>query len=167
MTSKQRNRTNLQQILLGRRLLLSRLISLGSLPLLLPSPSTALYADQASPPPVASLQQKFMDHAFEMKQKAMDWGDQPYGAIVVKGDEIVGEGPSRVIIDQDPTAHAEMVAIRNAAHRLGSRDLNGCIMFSTSKPCRMCETGSYWAGIDQFYYSAGIVNGGTPRYASC
>lgn len=108
-----------------------------------------------------------MDHAFKMKQKAIDSGDQPYGAIVVKDDEIVGEGPSRVIVDQDPTAHAEMVAIRDAAHRLGRRNLNRCVIYATSRPCRMCETASYWANIDQFYYSAGIVNGGTPQYSSC
>lgn len=108
-----------------------------------------------------------MDYAFTMRQKAIESGDQPYGAIVIKDNQIIGEGPSRVIVDQDPTAHAEMVAIRNAARRLSSRDLSSCLMFSTSKPCRMCETACYWAGIDQFFYSSSIVDGGVPQYSAC
>ena len=167
MATKKGNSNNLQNVLIARRFLLSRLISFGSLPFLLPSVPTVAHADQASGEPTNPSWQTFMDQAFVMKERAVDSGDQPYGAIVVKGDEIVGEGPSRVIVDQDPTAHAEMVAIRDAASRLGSRDLSGCVMFSTSRPCRMCETASYWAGIDQFYYSASMVDGGSPQYSSC
>ncbi|MDJ0957152.1 MAG: nucleoside deaminase [Arenicellales bacterium] len=140
---------------------------MSSLPFVLSNLPAALSADQGLIPPVDDLQKKFIDYAFAMRQKAIDSGDQPYGAIVVKDGEIIGEGPSRVIVDQDPTAHAEMVAIRNAAQRLNSRDLNSCIMFSTSKPCRMCETASYWAGIDQLFYSSQIVSGGAPQYSSC
>ena len=157
----------LQQILLKRRFILGRLLSLSSFPLILSSLHTALHADQGMALPVDARKKNFMGHAFAMRQKAVESGDQPYGAIVVKGNQIIGQGPSRVIVDQDPTAHAEMVAIRNAAQQLNSRDLNGCLMFSTSKPCRMCETASYWAGIDQFFYSSSIVNGGAPQYSSC
>ena len=157
----------LQQILLKRRLILTRLLSMSSLPLFLSSSPAALHADQERSQPVNALHKGFIDYAFAMKQKAIESGDQPYGAIVVKGNQIIGEGPSRVIVDQDPTAHAEMVAIRNAAHRLKSRDLSGCVMYSTSRPCRMCETANYWAGIDQFYYSANVVDGGVPKYSLC
>ena len=147
--------------------MLGRLLSLSSLPVfLLPLP-TALHADQKPAQPVDALQKKFMDYAFAMRQKAIESGDQPYGALVIKNDQIIGEGPSRVIVDQDPTAHAEMVAIRNAAQQLNSRDLSGCLMFSTSKPCRMCETASYWAGIDKFFYSSKVVDGGAPQYSAC
>ena len=157
----------LQQILLKRRFMLGRLLTLSSFPLVLSSLPTVLRADQGLTLPLDALQKKFMDYAFAMRQKAIESGDQPYGAIVVKGNEIIGQGPSRVIVDQDPTAHAEMVAIRNAARHLNSRDLSSCLMFSTSKPCRMCETASYWAGIHQLFYSSSIVDGGAPQYSSC
>jgi tRNA(Arg) A34 adenosine deaminase TadA len=90
-----------------------------------------------------------MSRALEMKRVAMEAGDQPYGAIVVKNDAVVGEGPSRVVTNQDPTAHAEMEAIRDAARQLGTRDLSGCIIYATSKPCRMCATASYWANLSR------------------
>jgi len=85
----------------------------------------------------------------------------------VKGNEIVGEGPSRVVTNQDPTAHAEVVAIRDAAKRLGARDLGECILYGTSQPCRMCETAAYWARISRFVYGADMVDGGAPTYTSC
>ena len=157
----------LKHILLRRRFILGRLLSLSSLPVFLMSSPTALHADQKPAQPIDALQKKLMNHAFAMRQKAIESGDQPYGAIVVRDNQIIGEGPSRVIVDQDPTAHAEMVAIRNAARLLNSRDLSGCVLISTSKPCRMCETASYWAGIDQFLYSSEIVDGGAPQYSAC
>lgn len=110
---------------------------------------------------------KFMEHAFEMKAIASDSGDQPFGAVIVKDEEIVGRGPSQVLVNQDPTAHAEMVAIRDAANRLGTADLSGCTLYSTSKPCRMCETAAYWAGLERSYYTAEIIDGGPPGYSSC
>ena len=162
MTSTSNDKT-----LLRRRVILGRLLSLSSLPVFLLSSPTTLHAEQKSVQPADAIQKKFMDHAFAMRQKAIESGDQPYGAIVIKGNQIVGEGPSRVIVDQDPTAHAEMVAIRNAAKLLNSRDLSGCVLISTSRPCRMCETASYWAGVDQFFYSSQVVNGGAPQYSAC
>lgn len=109
----------------------------------------------------------FMAKAFEMKRLATESGDQPYGAIVVKDGAIVGEGPSRVISNQDPTAHAEMEAIRDAARRLGSRDLGGCTVYATSRPCRMCETAAYWANVRYIYYGDSLDGGGPPTYSSC
>ena len=109
----------------------------------------------------------FMSRAESMKQLAVEAGDQPYGAIIVKDGEIVGEGPSRVVTHGDPTAHAEIEAIRDAARRLGTRDLSGCVMYGTSRPCRMCETAAYWANLSRFVYGAGKVDGGVPTYSSC
>ena len=109
----------------------------------------------------------FMSRAESMKQLAVEAGDQPYGAIIVKDGEIVGEGPSRVITHGDPTAHAEIEAIRDAARRLGTRDLSGCVMYGTSRPCRMCETAAYWANISYFYFGEELNDGGRPRYSSC
>ena len=111
--------------------------------------------------------EELMEHASNMKRIAVDAGDQPYGAVVVKDGHIVGEGPSRVVTRRDPTAHAEMEAIRDAAKRLGTRDLSGCTIYATSKPCRMCETAAYWANLSRIYYSASLTDGGSPRYSSC
>ena len=83
--------------------------------------------------------QAFVDKAFEMKQLAEQAGDQPYGAVIVRGEEIVGFGPSRVNTRKDWTAHAEREAIRDAQARLGRRELADCVMYSTSRPCGNCE----------------------------
>ena len=112
-------------------------------------------------------QTAFMIKAFEMKQIAIDTGDQAFGAIIVKKEAIVGLGPSRVIVNHDPTAHAEIEAIRDACRNLKTNDLTGCALYSTSRPCRMCETAGYWAHISRFYFGANQVDGGTPQYASC
>ncbi len=116
---------------------------------------------QGSPSP------SFMEHALSMRRRAVDAGDQPYGAVVVKDGRIVGEGPSRVVTNRDPTAHAEMEAIRDAAKRLGTRDLEGCVIYATSKPCGMCEAAGYWARISRMYFSEAVTDGGPPRYPSC
>ncbi len=111
--------------------------------------------------------EKWMTRAEEMKRNAIVVGDQPYGAVVVKDGRIVGEGPSRVITDHDATAHAEMEAIRDASKRLRTGNLSGCVLYATSKPCRMCETAAYWAGISRFVYGSGLTDGGAPAYSSC
>ena len=108
-----------------------------------------------------------MDHALAMKRRAVEAGDQPYGAVVVKDGRVVGEGPSRVVVSPDPTAHAEIEAIRDAAKRLGTRDLAGCVIYATSKPCGMCEAASYWARLSRIYFSEAMTDGGPPRYPSC
>lgn len=113
------------------------------------------------------LAKRWMARAEEMKRNAIVIGDQPYGAVVVKDEQIIGVGPSRVITDHDATAHAEMVAIRDASKRLGTKDLSGCVLYATSKPCRMCETAAYWAGISRFVYGSGLTDGGAPAYSSC
>lgn len=105
----------------------------------------------------------FMERAFEMRRRAIERGDQPYGAIIVKEGRIVGEGVSAVVTDNDPTAHAEMQAIRDAARRLGARDLTGCEMYGTSRACPMCEAGAYWARIARMYYGTSIADAGAPR----
>ena len=104
-----------------------------------------------------------MERAFEMRRLAVERGDQPYGAVIVKADRIVGEGASAVVTDNDPTAHAEMVAIRDAARRLGSRDLSGCEMYGTAPACPMCEAAAYWARVTRLLHGATIVDAGAPR----
>lgn len=105
----------------------------------------------------------FMERAYEMRQAAIDLGDQAYGAVIVRDDLIVGQSWSRVVIDGDPTGHAEMAAIRDAARRLGSRDLSGTMMYSTSRPCPMCEAAAYWANIDGMIHGQNLNEAGAPR----
>ncbi len=105
----------------------------------------------------------FMDRAFDMRRIAVDRGDQAYGAVVVLNDRIVGQSWSRVVIDGDPTGHAEMAAIRDAARRLHSRDLREAVMYSSSRPCPMCEAAAYWAGIGQLVYGRDLNSAGRPR----
>lgn len=104
----------------------------------------------------------FIQRAFEMRQLAIDHGDQSYGAIIVRDNIIVGQSWSRVVIDRDPTAHAEMAAIRDAARRLMSRDLTGLQIYSSSRLCPMCEAAAYWAGIDEMVYGEAITHAGPP-----
>ena len=104
-----------------------------------------------------------MRRAQALRDEALRNGDQAYGAVVLRGSEIVGAAPSRVVTNTDPTAHAEMEAIRDAARRLRSRDLSGSILVSTSRPCRMCETAAMWAGISRMVYGEQLTDGGPPR----
>jgi tRNA(Arg) A34 adenosine deaminase TadA len=106
--------------------------------------------------------QSFIDRAFEMKRLAESTGDQPFGAVVVRGGEIVGFGPSRVVIKSDWSAHAEREAIRDAQARLGG-DLSGCVMYSTSRPCTNCERVAADAKIARMYYGAQAADAGVPR----
>lgn len=80
-------------------------------------------------------------------------GGGPFGAVVARGGEIVAEGVNRVTTLHDPTAHAEMQAIRAAAARLGTFDLSGCTIYSSCEPCPMCLSAIYWARLDRLVYA--------------
>jgi len=154
-----------------RRKVLGRLVSIGGVAVLLGLPRTARGAagDRQGDivQPGKADKGGFMQRAFEMRRIAQERGDQAYGAVVVKNGRIVGEGISGVIVKRDPTAHGEMEAIRDASRRLGKNDLSGCEMYSSSKPCPMCETAAYWARISRLYFGGGIADDGPPRYPSC
>jgi tRNA(Arg) A34 adenosine deaminase TadA len=109
----------------------------------------------------------FMRRAFDMRDLALRSGDQGFGGVVVKAGRIVGEAPSRVVTGNDPTAHAETEAIRDAARRLGSRDLAGCELYASSRPCPMCEAAAYWAGIARIHVGEAIADAGPPRLSRC
>jgi tRNA(Arg) A34 adenosine deaminase TadA len=117
--------------------------------------------------PVTPDERAFMQHAFEMRGIAIENGDEAIGAVVVQGNRIVGLGPSRVVTHRDPSAHAEIEAIRDACRRLDTLDLSGCVMYSTSRPCRMCETAAHWARISRLYYGAAIADGGSTTFDGC
>jgi tRNA(Arg) A34 adenosine deaminase TadA len=115
----------------------------------------------------ASDRKRFMDRAFEMRRKAVERGDQAFGAVVVKDGQVVGEGISAVVTGPDPTAHGEVQAIRDAARRLGTANLGGCELYTTFRPCPMCETAAHWAGIVRIYHGEAITDAGPPRYPRC
>ena len=76
----------------------------------------------------------------------------PFGAVVVKDGEVVGQGSNHVIALHDPTAHAEITAIRNACENLGTHDLSGCVLYTSCYPCPMCLSAIIWANIRTVYY---------------
>ena len=78
----------------------------------------------------------------------------PFGAVVVKDGKVIGKGGNKVTVNNDPTAHAEIVAIREAARNIGSFDLSGCEIYASCEPCPMCLGAIYWARIDKLYYAA-------------
>ena len=92
---------------------------------------------------------KAIDIAFDGIQKG-DGG--PFGAVIIKDNKIVGVGNNKVLINNDPTAHAEVVAIRDACKNLKTFDLSGCVIYSTSEPCPMCLASIIWANIKEVYY---------------
>ena len=109
----------------------------------------------------------FIARAFEMKRLASESGDQGYGAIVVKAGRIVGQAPSRVVVNGDPTAHAEIEAIRDAARRMGTRDLRGAVMYASSHPCPMCEAAAYWANLERLHFGPDGADSGPPLLTRC
>ena len=78
----------------------------------------------------------------------------PFGAVIVKDNKIIGEGWNRVVETNDPTAHAEINAIRNACQNLHSPNLSGSILYSSCEPCPMCLSAIYWARIDTVYFAS-------------
>jgi tRNA(adenine34) deaminase len=106
---------------------------------------------------------RWYDAAETMRRLALSWGDQPYGAVLVTADGRVAEGPSRVVRNSDPDAHAEREAIREAQRLLGSESLAGSVLYSTSRPCRLCERAAARAGVGRMYFGPRLEDAGTPR----
>ncbi len=95
-----------------------------------------------------------MREALRLARESIDSGGGPFGAVVVRGDDIVGRGRNRVVESQDPTAHAEVLAIRDAARTLGTHDLADCTIYTSCEPCPMCLAAIYWARLGQVVYGA-------------
>ena len=97
--------------------------------------------------------QEYFDKAIELATlgvKNLEGG--PFGAVVVKDNKIVGYGNNQVLKEKDPTAHAEIIAIRDACKKLNTHDLTGCVIYSTSEPCPMCLSAIIWANIKEIYF---------------
>ena len=97
----------------------------------------------------------FLREAIRLSIEKMEGGEGgPFGAVVVRNGEIVGRGWNRVTSTNDPTAHAEVVAIRDACARLKTFSLSGCELYSSCEPCPLCLAAIYWSRIDRIYYAA-------------
>ena len=121
------------------------------------------YAQLGIAQPAAPSRTAFLARARELRDAAAAAGDQPYGAVVVRNGVIVGEGRSQVIGLVDPTAHSELMAVRDAARRLGSRDLSDCDVYSSATPCPMCQGALYWAGIRRVHTESTPEAGVAPK----
>ena len=107
-------------------------------------------------------ERRWFEAAASMKRLAESWGDQPYGAVLVAAGAVIGEGPSRVVQRGDPTAHAEREAIRDAQRRQGRPTLAGSVLYSTSRPCRQCESAAAEAQVARMIYGAELNDAGRP-----
>jgi len=95
----------------------------------------------------------FMREAVKLSLKNINEGGGPFGAVIVKDGEIIAKGTNRVTANNDPTAHAEINAIREATQKLGTFDLSGCQIYSSCEPCPMCLGAIYWARLDKIYFA--------------
>lgn len=98
------------------------------------------------------MKDKFMERAIELAINSVDGAGGPFGAVVVKDGKIIAEGSNCVTLHNDPTAHAEVTAIRNACKELNTFDLSGCEVYTSCEPCPMCLSTMYWAHIDRYYF---------------
>lgn len=99
--------------------------------------------------------ESFLRAAIRLSREKMEAGEGgPFGALIVRDGEIVGIGWNRVTSVNDPTAHAEIEAIRNACRHLESFSLEGCEIYASCEPCPMCLSAIYWARLDALYYAA-------------
>lgn len=97
--------------------------------------------------------EELMQRAIELSIKSVRNGGGPFGAVIAREGEIIAEGSNGVTIYNDPTAHAEVTAIRKACEKLGTFDLTGCEIYTSCEPCPMCLGAIYWAHLDKIYYA--------------
>ena len=96
---------------------------------------------------------KFMLRAIELSIKSAETIGGPFGCVIVKDNKIISEGSNKVTSTNDPTAHGEIVAIREACLKLSTFNLSGCELYSTCEPCPMCLSAIYWSHIDRVFYA--------------
>ena len=99
------------------------------------------------------MKNEFMKRAIELSIKSVGLGGGPFGSVIVKNDKVIAEGSNKVTLNNDPTAHGEIVAIRKACKALNNFNLSGCELYSTCEPCPMCLSAIYWAHIEKVYYA--------------
>lgn len=91
--------------------------------------------------------------AIGLSEENVQNGGGPFGAVIAKDGEVVATGVNRVTANNDPTAHAEVSAIREACQKVKNFKLDGCVVYSSCEPCPMCLSALYWAGISKIYYA--------------
>ena len=96
---------------------------------------------------------KFMLKAIELSIKSAETIGGPFGCVIVKDNKIISEGSNKVTSTNDPTAHGEIVAIRNACLKLNTFNLSGCELYSSCEPCPMCLSAIYWSHIEKIFYA--------------
>ena len=96
---------------------------------------------------------KFMAKAIELSINSANTIGGPFGSVIVKDNKIIAEGSNNVTSTNDPTAHGEVVAIREACKKLNTFDLSGCEIYTSCEPCPMCLSAIYWSRLDKIYYA--------------
>ena len=99
------------------------------------------------------MKNEFMQRAIELSVESVNHGGGPFGSVIVKDNKIISEGSNKVTQTNDPTAHGEIVAIRDACRKLNNFTLNGCELYSSCEPCPMCLSAIYWARITKIYFA--------------
>jgi len=99
------------------------------------------------------MKNEFMKRAIELSLESVNKGGGPFGCVIVKDEKIVSEGSNRVTSSKDPTAHGEIVAIREACKKINNFSLSGFELYSSCEPCPMCLSAIYWARIDKIYFA--------------
>ena len=95
----------------------------------------------------------FMLRAIELSLNSANNDGGPFGCVITKGNKIIAEGSNKVTLSNDPTAHAEVVAIRDACGKLNTFNLSGCDLYTSCEPCPMCLAAIYWAHVDNIFYA--------------
>lgn len=101
-----------------------------------------------------SLKDDFMREALRLASDSVNRGGGPFGAVVVRDCSVIGRGTNEVVRRRDPSAHAEIVAIREACRSLQSHVLSGCELYCSCEPCPMCLSAAYWSRLDRIFYAA-------------
>ena len=109
--------------------------------------------EKTKSPVIDGADEQMMREAIRLADTSVERGGGPFGAVVVKEGVIVAGSTNSVTLDNDPTAHAEVKAIREACRKLGTFSLKGCTIYTSCEPCPMCLAAIYWAGIDRIYYA--------------
>ena len=99
------------------------------------------------------MKNEFMKRAIELSLESVNKGGGPFGCVIVKDEKIVSEGSNKVTSSKDPTAHGEIVAIREACKKINNFSLSGFELYSSCEPCPMCLSAIYWARIDKVYFA--------------
>lgn len=151
------NETPLDTLFASARIVHRRnFLTTGAAALMAAAGSDVAFAKDAPTQAANDQERKFMSHAVELMRKAgvVEKTGGPFGAVVVMNNEILSSSGNSVLRDNDPSAHAEVNAIRMACKKVGSPHIKGATLFSSCEPCPMCYSTAYWARVDKIYYAA-------------